>query len=247
MFQFVSKPSSRCLYYVTHTCRVEEVTEVIFPTVSQSAAQGQGLFKRLRCIANPHKPLCQTSSQPTFVSHTPPPPHSPNSHQYSPAPAVTSFKTPPPLSPLDVPEEQFARFPVTYVGSAVTEPPFSPTSLVHALSVFKEGGVAAGKAAVAKNVIQMHVSSLGINLVDKKHRLFVNRNYPRKQLVGYCRDEEDEKLFAFGSLRQGYPNEIKCHVFRRVQESTEHIMQAIHHWLELPPTTSDNQPSSQPH
>ncbi|CAI8048400.1 hypothetical protein GBAR_LOCUS26705 [Geodia barretti] len=73
---------------------------------TESAAQGQGLFKRLRCIANPHKPLCQTSSQPTFVSHTPPPPHSPNSHQYSPAPAVTSFKTPPPLSPLDVPEEQ---------------------------------------------------------------------------------------------------------------------------------------------
>lgn len=101
--------------------------------------------------------------------------------------------------------------------------------------MFKEGGVAAGKAAVAKNVIQMHVSSLGVNLVDKKHRLFVNRNYPRKQVVGYCRHGNDEKLFAFASIRQGYPDEIKVHMFRRLEESTEQIIQAFYHWLKLPP------------
>ena len=123
----------------------------------------------------------------------------------------------------------------------MTEPPFSQASLSHSLSVFKDGGVAAGKAAVAKNVVQMHVSSLGINLVDKKHRLFVSRNYPKKQLVGVCHHGDDEKLFAFGSLRQGYPNEIKCHVFRRIQEPTTQIMEAIHHWLAMSPssTTSD--------
>lgn len=216
-----------------------------FLPCSQSPTPGQGLLKKLRCITNPHKPLCQTVSQPSFVSHTPPP-HSPTTSSSSPSSSDTSFKATP-LSPLDIPEEQFARFSVTYVGSAVTEPPFSPASLAHSLSVFQEGGIAAGKAAVSKNVIQMHVSSLGINLVDKKHRLFVNRNYPRKQLVGYCRHPDDSKLFAFGSLRQGYPNEIKCHVFRRVQESTEQILQAIHHWLELPLTTSENHPPPPSH
>ena len=90
---------------------------------------------------------------------------------------------------------------------------------------------------MVKNVVQMHVSALGINLIDKKHRLFVHRNYPRKQLVGYCRHAEDDKVFAFGSQRPGYPDEIKCHVFRQLQDSTERIMEAIHHWLELSPTT----------
>ena len=98
--------------------------------------------------------------------------------------------------------------------------------------------MASGRAAVVKNMIQMHVSSAGINLIDKKHRLFVNRNYPRKQLVGYCRHTEDERVFAFASQRPGYPDEMKCHVFRQVQESTDHILQAIRHWLELAPTTA---------
>ena len=212
--------------------------------VFQSPTPGHGILKKLRCITNPHKPLCQSISQPTFVSHTPPP-HSPSSHNQSPAFSDTSAKDSP-LSPLDVPEEQFARFSVTYVGSAVAEPPFSVATLSRSLSVFKDGGVAAGKAAVAKNVVQMHVSSLGINLVDKKHRLFVNRNYPRKQLVGYCRHPDDQKLFAFGSIRQGYPNEIKCHVFRRVQEPTEQILHAIQYWLDVAPiTTSEDQQPTQ--
>jgi hypothetical protein len=210
---------------------------------TESPTPGSGLLKRLRCIANTHKPLCQTGSHPTFISHTPPPSHHPHtSHKHSPSQSDLSS----PLSPLDFPEEQYARFPVTYVGSAVTEPPFTPASLARSLSAFREGGVAAGRAAVVKNVIQMHVSPGGINLIDKKHRLFVNRNYPRKQVVGYCGDAGDERLFAFASLRQGYPNEIKCHVFRRVHESTEQILQAIHHWLDLASSPTSPSPSEQP-
>ena len=97
--------------------------------------------------------------------------------------------------------------------------------------------MAAGRAAVPKNVIQMHVSSLGINLIDKKHRLFVNRNYPRKQLAGFLRHPENEKVFAFASKRQGYPTGIKCHLFRQVQEPTQHILDTLQYWLEMEPTT----------
>ena len=124
---------------------------------------------------------------------------------------------------------------MTYIGSAIVELPFSPASVTRAQTLFQEKGVAGGRAAVAKNVIQMHISVLGITLIDKKHRLFVHRNYPRNQLAGYCRDSENERVFAFGSRRPGYPSEIKCHVFRQVQETSDHILQALKHWLEQDP------------
>lgn len=197
---------------------------------------GHGFIQRLKYIANPHKPLSPTASQPTFVSHTPPsqsPVSTPGRTADSSEDSIKSTL----LSPLEIPEEDFVRFSVTYVGSAVVKLPFSSSSLTQALALFQEGGIAAGRAAVVKNVVQMHISALGINLIDKKHRLFVNRNYPRKQLAGYCRHPEDQKVFAFGSRRPGYPHEIKCHVFRQVQESADHVMEAIHHWLEMDPTS----------
>lgn len=207
----------------------------VLPSQSPPSGGGHGFIQRLKYIANPHKPLSHTASQPTFVSHTPPPQSPPCTPGRTPDTSEDSIKSTL-LSPLEIPEEDFVRFSVTYIGSAVVQLPFSSTSLTRALAVFQEGGIAGGRAAVVKNVIQMHISALGINLIDKKHRLFVNRNYPRKQLAGYCRHPEDQKVFAFGSRRPGYPHEIKCHVFRQVQESADHILEAIHHWLELEPT-----------
>ena len=103
------------------------------------------------------------------------------------------------------------------------------------MRAFNEDGMAAGQAAVSRNVIHMQVSSLGINLTDKKHQLFVSRNYPRKQLEGYCVHPQDSKCFAFASHRPGFPHSIKCHVFREVQEPVQQIMDSVKFWLELEP------------
>lgn len=225
-------------FVCTHSYKVSCMDLSYCISLQSSPTGGHGLIQRLKYIANPHKPLSPTASQPTFVSHTPPS-QSPVSGRTADT-SEDSIKSTL-LSPLEIPEEDFVRFSVTYVGSAVVKLPFSSTSLTQALALFQEGGIAAGRAAVVKNVIQMHISALGINLIDKKHRLFVNRNYPRKQLAGYCRHPEDQKLFAFGSRRPGYPHEIKCHVFRQVQESADHVLEAIHHWLEMDPTSPHSQ------
>jgi len=74
---------------------------------------------------------------------------------------------------------------VNYVGSAALDLQLSPSSK-EAIKAFSEEGMAGGQAAIPKNVIHMRVSSLGITLTDKEHWLFVNRNYPRKQLEGCC-------------------------------------------------------------
>lgn len=120
--------------------------------------------------------------------------------------------------------------------------PLSQQSILDALRAFEEAGVAGGQAAVQKNVIHMQVSALGINLTDKKHRLFISRNYPRKQLEGYCLHPTEPRCFAFASKRPGFVHSIKCHVFRQVQEPTRQIMDAIRFWLELEPVVSELDP-----
>ena len=142
------------------------------------------------------------------------------------------------FSPLDSSEDDYARFSVNYVGSAALDLPLTASSIIEAIKTFGEEGVAGGQAAVPKNVIHMQVSSLGITLTDKKHRLFVNRNYPRKQLEGCCVHPKNSKYFAVASQRPGFPSSMKVHVFRQVQESTEQIMDAIKFWLEIDPVPS---------
>lgn len=95
--------------------------------------------------------------------------------------------------------------------------------------------MAAGQAAIPKYAIDMQISALGINLSDKKHKLFVNRNYPRKHLVGYCQHPSDPNYFAFASPKPGFADSMKVHVFKRGTESTERILDAIKFWLEVEP------------
>ena len=140
-------------------------------------------------------------------------------------------------SPLDFTDEDYAKFSVTFIGSATLNKPLTRHSILDALAAFNECGTAAGQAAITKNVIEMQVSAIGIILSDKKHKLFVNRNYPRKHLVGFCQHPNDVNIFAFGSPKPGFPSSMKVHVFKRGTESTERILDAIKFWLEIEPTS----------
>ena len=136
-----------------------------------------------------------------------------------------------PTSSLDFPEEDYARFLVTYIGSANMEAPFTSESIIKSLEVFEESGVAAGMAAVPKNTITMHVSALGINLIDKKHQMFINRNYPHKQIVGYSMHPTDAKYFGFSTHRPGFTDQLKVHVFQQSNDTIQLILDAIKFWL----------------
>lgn len=181
-------------------------------------------------------PSLTTTTRPSFQSHT-------QVHKkLSPANDIPqrkrdSVQSPTIFSPLDFTDEDYAKFPVTYVGSAALDPPLTQQSVLEAMRVFDEHGTAAGQAAVVKNSIDMQVSALGINLSDKKHKLFVNRNYPRKQLEGYCRHPTNNDYFAFASRRPGFSS-LKVHVFKKGSESVEQILDAIKFWLEIDPITS---------
>lgn len=148
-----------------------------------------------------------------------------------------SINSPTVFSPFDFTDEDYAKFRVTYIGSAALDPPLTRHSVVDAMNKFSEHGVAAGQAAVTKNSIVMQVSALGVNLTDKKRKLFVTRNYPRKQLQGYCAHPNDDGYFCFASRRPGYSSSLKVHVFKRGSEPVEQILDAIKFWLEIDPIT----------
>ena len=220
------------------------------PSQNSGGCESPGIIKRLRSLTMSNRLATSVHSQPSFVSHAPllrqlSPAHdvpqrkrdlvqTPSSHSLSHAHSV--------VSPLDFTEDDYAKFMVNYVGSAVMDRPLSQQSILDALRSFEEAGVAGGQAAVQKNVIHMQVSSLGINLTDKKHRLFVSRNYPRKQLEGYCLHPTEPRCFAFASKRPGFPHSMKCHVFRQVQEPIEQILDGVRFWLELEPVVSELDP-----
>ncbi len=142
------------------------------------------------------------------------------------------------VSPLKYTQEDYARYTVTYVGSAALYLPFCRDSVLDALEAFAEGGVASGKAAVTKNNVEMQVSALSVSLADKSHRLFVTRNYGRKQIQGFCVHPTNSKYFAFASLRPGFPNNMKVHVFVHGEEPSSQIIDSLQYWLELAPSTS---------
>jgi len=205
------------------------------PLFPQGSTESHGILQRLKSLTISTR--SSTSPVASFVSHTP------FLKQQSPAKDLPqrrrdSIQNSNVFSPLDFSEDDYARFSVNYVGSAALDLPLTPSSIVKAIKAFSEEGVAGGQAAVPKNVIHMQVSSLGITLTDKKHRLFVNRNYPRKQLEGCCVHPKNSKYFAVASQRPGFPSSMKVHVFRQVQESTEQIMDAIKFWLEIDPVPS---------
>ena len=150
-----------------------------------------------------------------------------------------SIGSPTIVSPFDFTDEDYAKFVVTYIGSAALDPPLTRQSVLEAMNVFNERGTAAGQAAIVRNSVCMQVSALGINLSDKKRKLFINRNYPRKQLQGYCAHPTDDGYFAFASRRPGYSSSLKVHVFKRGgNEPVEQILDAIQFWLELDPISS---------
>ena len=130
--------------------------------------------------------------------------------------------------------EDFARFSVHYVGSANLDPPFTADSVVKALRMFSESGVAGGKAAVPKNVVTMQVSASSIMLIDRKHKLFVNRNYPRKQIVGYCLHPQDHTYFSFATHRPGF-DDLKVHVFMQALEPLTQVQDSVNFWLQMDP------------
>ena len=131
------------------------------------------------------------------------------------------------------PEEDHARFPVTYMGSATLEGSFTPYAITQALDTFNREGIAGGMAAIRKNVISMMVSALGINLTDKTHKLFVHRNYPRKQIVGVAMHPYNSSYFAFATTRPGFPDQLKVHVFSQVATSVNEILEGINFWLQI--------------
>ena len=141
-------------------------------------------------------------------------------------------------SPLDLGEDDYARFSVTYIGSATRDSPLTLHCIDDALSLFAEKGTAAGQAAVQKNTIQLQITSLGINLTDKSRKLFIHRNYPRKTIAGYCKHPKDGKLFAVVSNRPGFPNIKRVHVFRCGAEPAQQIMDAVEYWLQMKPIQS---------
>lgn len=137
-------------------------------------------------------------------------------------------------------EEDFVKFSVNYVGTCNLVGPFSSNSIVQALEAFQEGGVSAGMAPITKNCVSMHISLLGINLSDKKHKMFVSRHYPRKQIVGFGQHPiTDGAYLAFGTYRPGFADQIKVHVFYDPsQQIVNQIMDGIEYWLQLNPSTS---------
>lgn len=139
-------------------------------------------------------------------------------------------------SSFDSTDDDFAKFSVTYVGSANLEGPFGPSLITEALVTFREGGVASGMAPIAKNSVTMQVSALGINLSDKKHKMFINRNYPQKQIIGYASLPIDSQYFGFATLRPGFKDHLRVHVFISCDLPTEQILYAMQYWLNMTPT-----------
>jgi len=140
------------------------------------------------------------------------------------------------VNPRNITADDYARFTVTYVGSASLYLPFTKESVQDALDVFEQDGVGGGKSAITKNHIEMQVSALSVVLSDKSRKLFVTRNYPRKAIQGFCICPNDEKYFSIATTRPGYPNNVKVHVFAHGEESCEHIVDTLKFWLELEPT-----------
>ncbi|XP_019851749.1 PREDICTED: uncharacterized protein LOC109581780 [Amphimedon queenslandica] len=135
-------------------------------------------------------------------------------------------------------EEEYVKFSLSYVGTANLQTPFTPQSILEALEAFNEKGVAAGMAPPIgnNNIIGMYVSPLGINLSDKKQKNFVNRNYPRKSIVGYCRHPFDKRYFSFATLRPGFEEQVKVHLFIESSgQVVDQIMESIQFWLQIPP------------
>lgn len=138
-------------------------------------------------------------------------------------------------SPLELGEDEYAKFSVTYVGSATRDSPLTPDCVEDAMVLFSTDGTAGGQAAVAKNTVQLQVTSLGVNLTDRSRRLFIHRNYPRKSIAGYCAHPSNPQLFAVVSDRPGFHNIRKVHVFRCGAEPVGQILDAIRYWLKMEP------------
>lgn len=137
------------------------------------------------------------------------------------------------LSAVDFSEEEYAKYLVTYVGSATQDYPLSQHSIQDALDRFSTEGTVAGQATVSKNIVHLQVSSLGIRLKDKSRKMFMHRNYPTKTIVGFCQHYNDRKHFAFASHRPGFPNVNRVHVFRCGVEPVEQVLAAMKYWLQL--------------
>lgn len=129
-------------------------------------------------------------------------------------------------------EEDYACFTVTYVGSTNTEPPFTQQAILDALQSFGTRGAAGGVAFVPKNSVSMQVAALGITLSDQSRLLFVSRNYPRKQVAGYCVHPSLPGYFAFATRRPGFDT-LRCHVFKQLDQPCEQIVGAMKFWLEM--------------
>ena len=142
-------------------------------------------------------------------------------------------------SPFEFSDEEYAKFQVTYLGSATQDHVLSQHSVEDALYQFSKDGMSAGQAAVTKNTVSLQVSSLGINLTDKSKKLFVHRNYPLKTIIGFCQHYSDNKHFAFATERPGFANVKKVHVFRCLVERPEQVLAAMKYWLQLEPIISD--------
>ena len=130
--------------------------------------------------------------------------------------------------------DDYSRFSVTYIGSATLDPPFTQQSILDALHLFTVSKSAAVQVAAAgKNTVQMQVSATGINLNDQTHRLFITRNYPRKQVIGHTLHPTDKNCFAFATTRPGL-SDLKCHIFRVNKEAMSNkVAEAIRYWLDL--------------
>jgi len=148
-------------------------------------------------------------------------------------------------SPLDFTDEEYAKFQVTYLGSSTQDYMLSQHSVEDALYQFSKDGTSSGQAAIVKNVISLQVSSLGINLTDKSKKLFINRNYPLKTIIGFCQHYSDGKHFAFATERPGFPNLKKVHVFQCLSEPPKQVLAAMRYWLQMDPVVSGPIPSSQ--
>ena len=188
-----------------------------------------------------------TVSRSPSPSHKPPPTHKSPPHI---SPSSSSSHVNNPLPYMDMPsktkdsiifndvsmEEDFNKFFITYTGTANLPSPFTSLSIVQALEAFDKKGESAGMATVAKNSIQMHISSLGIHLIDKKHKMFVSRNYPRNQIVGFSRHPYDPMYLGFATVRPGFHHQLRVHVFHETTHQLVHqVIDSMKFKLQMKP------------
>lgn len=151
---------------------------------------------------------------------------------HSPEPVKSPLGKQMTFSKLSNPEE-YAKFTMTYIGSATLEGVVTGSTVFDALQAIEEGGVAGGAALVAKNQITFVTAANGITLVDPSEKMFFTRHYPKNQIEAFLRGPDRSNIMGFVTKVKGFENKIKCHLLAEAVEPLSRIFSAAEYWLQL--------------